>query len=196
MLKQFQLITDNSVAFTINKIIQSCVGKVDGFKSSDVVGTPICRGSSYGMVLNPTLDVLSAISYDGWDFRGENRILIDMKNLKHCLYVIREFQGSCHMAVIIYPPRISALVDDNNGQIVKKIASVLFNNKVKALMHNINLYTFRDFILAALLHHNKSLKGDSGKANTITVALLQAADVFCISLDTFKCWVRKVNEKH
>ena len=41
MLPQFQEIKDISVAFTINKMFQGCVGKVDVFKRGDMVGTSI-----------------------------------------------------------------------------------------------------------------------------------------------------------
>ena len=56
MFPQFQTIQDTSVCFTINKIIQGCVGKVYGFKSSDMVLTSIYCGSAHDVVLNPTLN--------------------------------------------------------------------------------------------------------------------------------------------
>ena len=65
MFPQFQAITYTSVVFTINKMIQGCVGMVDGFKRSDAVGTSIRRGYADDMVLNPTLDVLYAITRGG-----------------------------------------------------------------------------------------------------------------------------------
>ena len=40
---------------------------VEGFKMSDTVGTSIYRGSADDMVLNTTLDVLSAITCGGWN---------------------------------------------------------------------------------------------------------------------------------
>ena len=46
-------------------MLQGCVGMLDIFKSSDALGTPIRRGSADDMVLNPTLDVLSAITHGG-----------------------------------------------------------------------------------------------------------------------------------
>ena len=60
-----------------------CVGKVDVFKISDAVGTSIFRGSEYDMVLNPNLDVLSDINHSGWNFQGENCILLYLNLLKH-----------------------------------------------------------------------------------------------------------------
>ena len=65
IFSQFQSIKDTSVAFSINKILQGCVGMVDRFKRSNAVGTSIFRGSADDMVLNPTLDVLSAITCGG-----------------------------------------------------------------------------------------------------------------------------------
>ena len=65
MLPLFQVIKYKSEDFTINKIPQGCVGKVDGFKWSDTVITSICGGSSDDIVINPTLDVLSAITRVG-----------------------------------------------------------------------------------------------------------------------------------
>ena len=73
---QFQSIKYNSVSFTINKILQVCVVIVGVFKSSDAVGTSICRGSEVDMVLNPTLGVLSAITLGGSNLLGENRIIL------------------------------------------------------------------------------------------------------------------------
>ena len=52
MLPHFQAIKDTSVSFSIYKILQGCVWKVDGFKSSDVVVISICRDSEDDMVLN------------------------------------------------------------------------------------------------------------------------------------------------
>ena len=69
MNPQFQQIKYTSVAFTINKMLQGYVGEVDGFKRSDVVGMSICCGSADNMVMNPTLDVLSAITRAGSNFR-------------------------------------------------------------------------------------------------------------------------------
>ena len=74
MLPQLQAIKETSVAFTINKKLQVCVGIVRGFKRIDAVGTSISRGSAYDMVLNPTIDGFYAITCGGWNLRGENRI--------------------------------------------------------------------------------------------------------------------------
>ena len=42
--------------------------KLEGFKRSDKVGRSIRRGSVDDMVLNPSLDVSSAITRGGWNF--------------------------------------------------------------------------------------------------------------------------------
>ena len=76
MFPQFQATKYTSVSFIINKFFQGCVGNVDGFKISDTAGTSIHSGSVDDMVLNQTLDVLSAITRGGWNFRGEHRILL------------------------------------------------------------------------------------------------------------------------
>ena len=68
MLPQFQAIKEISVALKINKMPQDCVGKVDGFKRSDTVGMSIHCGSADDMVLNTTIDVLSAITRGGLYF--------------------------------------------------------------------------------------------------------------------------------
>ena len=60
MLPQFQEIKDISVAFTINKMLQCCVGKVGVFKRSATIGSSIICGFGDDMVLNPILDVLSS----------------------------------------------------------------------------------------------------------------------------------------
>ena len=62
MFLQFQVIKDNRVAFTIIKMLQVYVGKLDGFKRTYAVGTSIHRSSSENMVLNPTIYFLSAIT--------------------------------------------------------------------------------------------------------------------------------------
>ena len=97
-----------------------------------------------------------------------------------------ELQGERDVMEVIYPPNISAFVDDNNLQIVMKFASVLFNTQVKAIKHDGHLCTFKNVTLASLLQNNESLKGIPGEANMITVSLIQAADVLFIIPDTLK----------
>ena len=89
MLPQFQPIKDTSIYFTINKMIQVFVGNVDGFKSSDAVGTSIYHGSMDDMFINPALNVLSAITYGDCNFRGKNHIMIHLKIFNHCMYWVR-----------------------------------------------------------------------------------------------------------
>ena len=89
MLPQFQPIKDTIVYFTINKMIQVCASKVYGLKSSDAVGTSIYHGYTYDMFINPTLHVLSTITYGGCNFRGMNHIMIHLKFFKHCFYEVR-----------------------------------------------------------------------------------------------------------
>ena len=62
---QFQAIKDTSVVLTIIKMLRVCVAKVGIFKSSEAVGTSMRSGSADNMVMNPTLDVLSAITHGG-----------------------------------------------------------------------------------------------------------------------------------
>ena len=57
-------------------MLQVCVGMVNEFKISDAVGMSILHGYADDMVLNPNLDVLYDITHGGWNFRGENRILL------------------------------------------------------------------------------------------------------------------------
>ena len=83
MFPQFQAIKETSVSFTINKMLQVYIGEVGGFKSSDAVGTSIPHGYADDMVLNKTIDVLSAIPRGGWNFLGENRILPHLNVFKH-----------------------------------------------------------------------------------------------------------------
>ena len=68
MFPQFQAIKETGVSFTTNKMLQGYVGKVVELKMIDAVGTSIHHGSADDMVLNTTLDVLSAISCDGCNF--------------------------------------------------------------------------------------------------------------------------------
>ena len=67
MFPQFQAIKDNSVAFSINIMLQVWVEKVGGFKISDALGMSIYHGYTDDMVLKPTLDVLSDITRGGWN---------------------------------------------------------------------------------------------------------------------------------
>ena len=60
MFPQYQARKDTIVAFATNKMLQGCVGKVERFKRSDVVGTSVHRGSVDYISINPTLDILSA----------------------------------------------------------------------------------------------------------------------------------------
>ena len=159
---------------------------------SDTVGTPINCGSADNMFLNPTVDVLSTITHGGWNFRGENRILLYLNFYKHCLYARREFHGSRNVMEIIYPPRITDFVDNNNPQIETNFASVIFKTQVKALRHDGHLCPFKFFMIASLLQHKKYLKCIVGEASMIKFSLLQSADVFGISLDTLIEWGREV----
>ena len=56
--------------------------------------------------------------------------------------------------VMIYPPKISAFVDENKFQIVKNFVSVLLNTQLKALKHDGNLFIFVYIMLASLLQDN------------------------------------------
>ena len=76
MFPQFQAIKETSVVLTINKMLQVCVGMVDVFKIIDTVGTSICRFFVDNMVMNPTLGFWYPLTRGGWNFRGENFILL------------------------------------------------------------------------------------------------------------------------
>ena len=54
----------------------------------------------------------------------------------------------------------------------------------------------KNIMLDLLLKHSKALKGISGEANMITVALIQSTEVFFISSGTFKECRKKVKEQH
>ena len=122
--------------------------------------------------MNPTLDVLSALIHGSWNFLGENRILLYLNFSSIFCMQEEKIQGEHGVTEIIYPPNISAFVDENNRQIVTNFTSVLFNTQVKALKHDGHFCTFRADILTSLLQHNKSLKIVAREANMITVPLL------------------------
>ena len=67
MFPQFKSIKETNVAFTMNKMLQVCIGKVGGFKMSDAVGTSIHRVSADNMFMNPTVGVFSDITCSGWN---------------------------------------------------------------------------------------------------------------------------------
>ena len=96
MFPQFQAIKYTSVVFTINKMLQVCIGEVGGLKKSDAVGTSITHGYADDMVMNKTLDVLSAITRGGWNFLGENRILLHLNVFKR--FCIQE--GRCRYNMV------------------------------------------------------------------------------------------------
>ena len=158
MFPQFHAIKETIVSFTVHKMLQGCVGKVGKFKRSDVIGTSICSGSVDNMVLNPTVDVFSAITSGGWYLREDNCILLYLNAFKHCLYAERELQVARDAEASIYPPNISDFLDDNNRQIVTNLASVLLNTQVKELKHDGHFRTFINIMLALLLYHNGFLK--------------------------------------
>ena len=72
-------------------MLQVYIVEVGGFKRSDAVGTSITHGYADDMVLNKTLDVFSAITRGGWNFLGENCILLHLNVFKH--FCIQE--GHC-----------------------------------------------------------------------------------------------------
>ena len=64
-------------------MLQGYVGNVAGLKIIDAVGTSIHSGSADDMVMNPILNVLSAITCGGCNFQGENHILLYLNVFKH-----------------------------------------------------------------------------------------------------------------
>ena len=116
ILPQFRAIKDTSAAFTINKMLQYCSGKWGIIKSINALGTSIHHGSAYDMAFNSTLDVLSAIPSGGWNFRGQNHIMIYLKVSKHCLYARNGFQGAHDVTEIIHPNRTSAFLIFKNAK--------------------------------------------------------------------------------
>ena len=84
-------------------MLKGCVVNVDIFKCSDVVGMSIRRGSADNMVLSPTIDVLSAIIHGGWNFQGDNCLLLYMNVFNYCLYEVRVLQGEHDVMEMIYP---------------------------------------------------------------------------------------------
>ena len=79
---------------------------VGGVKRSDVVRTSIRHGSADDMVLNPTLNVLSAITCGGWNFQGENHILLYLNVFNNCLYAGKSLQVAHDVTAMIYHPKI------------------------------------------------------------------------------------------
>ena len=64
-------------------MFQRYVGNLVGLKMFDAVVMSIYSGSADDMVLNPNLNVLSAITCGGFNFQGENHILLYMNVFKH-----------------------------------------------------------------------------------------------------------------
>ena len=82
---------------------------VNGLKRSDPVIKSISRGSADDMVLNPTLDVFSAITCGGWNLQGDNRILLYLNIFKIFFYAERALQGAQDETAMIYPPTYHTL---------------------------------------------------------------------------------------
>ena len=114
----------------MNKIIQLNVENVEVFKRNDMEGMSIIHGSAYNMVMNPTLDVLSFITRDGWNFRGEKHILLYLNVFKHCLYAGLSLQVSRDVRSSIYTSNISSFDYDNNQQLVTNFASIISNTQL------------------------------------------------------------------
>ena len=81
-------------------------------------------------------------------------------------------QGARDVTAMIYPPIVSALIDEKNRQIVKNLAILLFKTQVKALSRAVNIFTFINVMLALLMQHIESLKGLVVEVNMIKVAFL------------------------
>ena len=78
---------------------------------SDAVGTSNNFVYEEDMVMNPTLDILSDITRDGWNLRRDNRILLYLNIPKNVLCARRAFQGEHDVIEMIYPTNISDFVD-------------------------------------------------------------------------------------
>ena len=120
----------------------------------------------------------------------------DDNTLSECfqdfLYAGRTFQWAHDAMEMIYPPSISAFVDDNSYKIYTNFSSILFNIQVNAPRHDGHIWPFINVMLDSILRHNKHLKYVAGEASMITVEFIQAAYVFGISSYTLNEWWRKV----
>ena len=85
-------------------------------------------------------------------------------------------QGERDVTEMLYPTSVSAFVYKKNHQIATKYSSILFNNQVKALRHDVHICTFRKFMLASLMNNNEDMKLLEGEANMMKVTLLKSAD--------------------
>ena len=83
----------------------------------------------------------------------------------------------CDVMAMIYTPIIYGFVYNKNRPTVINFECIIFNTQVEALRHSGHICTFRNRMLASLLHHNKTLKGVSGEGKMRTVALIQAANI-------------------
>ena len=72
------------------------------------------------------------------------------------MYTGKELQGEHGVTTVLYPPTISAFVDEKICQIMNNLASILFNTQVKSLNHDVPLCTFITGMLAMLLQENKN----------------------------------------
>ena len=65
MPQKLKEVKETRVVFTVKKMLQRCVGKVDEFRRAYVAGMSIIFGSEDDMALNPTIVVFSAITHGG-----------------------------------------------------------------------------------------------------------------------------------
>ena len=82
--------------------------------------------------------------------RGEPHTTLS-ECFKNCLCTGGAFQGSHDVTDIIFSPKKSAFVDENNHQIVTKFASLLLNNQAKALRYDDHICIFISVMLYYLL---------------------------------------------
>ena len=73
-------------------MLQGCVGNLYGVNRINTVRTSAQSGSVDNKTINPSLGVLSAITHDGWNFRGKIFILLYLNYPKHYLYAGKTFQ--------------------------------------------------------------------------------------------------------
>ena len=76
IFSQLQAKKEEIIAENINNIIHGCFGKFKIMKKIGAIRTSIRCESENNIVLDPSLNVISAITHSSWNFRGNNCTLL------------------------------------------------------------------------------------------------------------------------
>ena len=83
---------------------------------------------------------------------------------------------------MVYPSIVSDFVYVEKHQTVTNFASAIINTRVKVLINNDHIYTFRNIIIDSLLQHKNYLKSVAREADM--------KKLHCFKMKIFLYWLR------